>query len=226
MTDNSTPVPVYVPTHRYVPMPHAGDQSSYTSDNGVDRYIEPLLPEFGYACEVGANNGLLGSNCFRLETKGWVVLCIEPNPMLEEEGRRNRKLWRQVAAGARDGDSQVFMACGGYPWGSYSSLVRDGILVEGLASIERTQTSGMDHLVSVRTLDRLIEEAGFPRLDLLTIDVEGWENDVMAGFTIERWKPTIIVREDWDDGHERPEYPKYEHIQRLGVDNIYRRLPE
>jgi FkbM family methyltransferase len=184
---------------------------SYYSDNGVDRAIEQYLPEFGYAADVGANNGTFGSNSLCFEEKGWIVLCIEPNPLLEEDGRLKRRLWRTVACAAEDCEAHPFAAVGGAPYASSSALIR-----AGSPGPETAQ-------VICRRLDRVLEEAGFPRLDYLTVDVESWEDEVMAGFTIERWKPTIIVLESWDDKQSVP--AGYERIERRAFDNIYKRLP-
>ena len=74
-------------------------------------------------------------------------------------------------------------------------------------------------------LDRILEEAGFPRLDYLTIDVEHHEQAVLAGFTTERWKPQIIVVEDIADIVPRA-IPGYERIHRLEYDNVFRRLAD
>ena len=73
----------------------------------------------------------------------------------------------------------------------------------------------------VRRLDRLLAEAGFSCLHYLNIDVEGYENEVLAGFTVERWKPLVMVIESWDDDLVTP--PGYTQVHRAGKDNIYRR---
>jgi FkbM family methyltransferase len=155
------------------------------SDNGVDKYLESAgLPAFGYACEVGANTGIIGSNTMLFQHRGWLTLCVEPNPKLEEEGRNARQLWRQVACGAIDEEARELIVAGGYPWASHTGLeMRYGY--DG--ATEKV-------VVKVRTLDRLLEEAGFPRVDLLCIDTEGYEAEVMQGFTPERWKPMFIAR--------------------------------
>jgi len=183
---------------------------AHYSDNGVDEALESLLPAFGYACDVGANDGVFNSNTLALEEKGWLILCVEANPLLEELGRARRKLWRSVAIGDRDMDDVVFHICGPMAnWASRSSLgLRDG---GGPAD----QTA----FVSVRRLDRILKEAGFPRLDLLTVDVENWEREVMAGFSVERWKPKVIVLEEWTD--DNLAIPGYTILKKLSYDNIY-----
>jgi FkbM family methyltransferase len=186
------------------------------SDNGVDDFLlSELAIDKGYACDVGANNGRSGSNTLLLEEKGWIVLCIEPNPLLETDGRGCRKLWRQVACGAVDEDEREFLSVGGHPYASYSGL-----------ELRYGGTSTTEISVKVRTLDRLLEEAGFPRLDLLTIDVEGYEDEVLKGFTVERWKPQFIVVEDCDGCSPLMKYaiPEgYEEMPRCHLDRIWRR---
>jgi FkbM family methyltransferase len=181
---------------------------AYYSDNGVDEYIEKLLPDVGLAVDVGSNDGRASSNTLHLEDKGWEVLCIEPNPLHCEAGRKNRKLWRQVAAGAADGFGNYY-CIQPFPYGSYSSLDTERKTEDGTIIFE----------VGIFTLDRLISEAGFDHLDLLSADVEGWEPQVMAGFSVERWRPTVIVLESWKD--DLPDIPGYEKVARLGYDNVY-----
>lgn len=173
--------------------------------NGVDVLVEPLLPDFGYACDVGANDGHCFSNTYHFEEKGWIVLCVEANPGLEEIGRSRRKLWRPVGAGAEDRIA-TFYAHGGGSMASASGFVHK---------------SGVSAQVQMLRLDRILEEAGFPRLDFLTVDSEGYEVEVMKGFDIERWKPRVIVLEDYPDGTSLVAPAGYRMIDRKEFDNVY-----
>ena len=183
------------------------------SDNGVDLRLTEIFGDFvGHACDVGASDGVFNSNTLMFEQQGWTVLCVEPNPLLAAGGKENRKLWRQVAVGAADEEDVEFGVCGpAMPYPSRSSLGKQ----------PRDGGDPADRVVrvKVRMLDRLLEEAGFPRLDYLTVDVEGWEREVMAGFTVERWKPKVIVLEEWT---ESPIIiPGYSIIEKRQYDNIY-----
>ena len=197
---------------------------NYFSDNGVDKLlIDELLPRFaittGFACEVGANNGEQLSNTLALEDQGWTVLCIEPNPLLEAKGRAARKLWRQIAAGPEDREDAEFWALHpGNDYASNSALVVNG----GVPYSSGPPADDMKFKVKVRTLDRLLEEAGFPRLDVLSIDVEGYEKEVLAGFSIERWNPAIIVVESVSYEMSPPE--GYRTEKRLEFDNVFVRV--
>ena len=179
---------------------------NYYSSNGVDKLVEQYLPEFGMACDVGANDGIFFSNSLHFEEKGWIVLCVEPNPKLREAGVCRRKLWREVAASDVDGTRELSI-CGEYPYASNSGF-----------------NGGSDTKAQVQTLRlaRILEEAGFHRLDYLTIDVELHEPQVLAGFTLERWKPTILVVED-QTGTMRPP-PGYESLGQHEFDWVFRRV--
>lgn len=169
---------------------------SYYSDNGVDRVIADMLPEFGYAVEVGASNGTLTSNAKHFEDKGWEVVCVEPNPHLAAEGRACRKRWHQVACGAASGETD-FILVGTYPWAAYSGFHTSNIP----ASINPPDIQGQTQSVKVKvqTLDEILDEVKFPWLNLLTIDTEGHELEVLRGIDLERWHPPIIVAETWTE---------------------------
>ena len=70
--------------------------------------------------------------------------------------------------------------------------------------------------VRVKTLDQLLSEWEFPRLDALCVDVEGGEGEVLKGFDISKWSPFVIVLEAWQTG---------EHDQTLsafGYERVWR----
>ncbi len=164
---------------------------------------------------MGASDGEFLSNSLHFEEKGWYVLCVEPNPLLEVDGRSKRKLWRAVGASDQDGERQ-FSIAGDKPWASHCGF--------------HIEMSGMPSGASIRVfivqclrLDRILEESGFPRLDYLTIDAQWHEPQILAGLTLERWKPTIVVVEDVS-GDTTPTLAGYEKIHRSEVDTVFRRL--
>lgn len=155
--------------------------------NGIDERIAPMLEGCGYACDVGASNGIFLSNTKYFEDRDWQVLCIEPNPKLTEEGKRNRKHWIQAACGPEDIDAVNFIIVGEYPYASGS-----GFHVERLGDNLKTAETVT---VPMRRIDTLLKSAGFPQLDLLSIDVEWHEIEVLQGIDLKVWTPKIIVVE-------------------------------
>lgn len=166
----------------------------FYSDNSVDNIISPHLPAFGYAVDVGANDGIFHSNTKHFEDKGWIVMCIEPNPRLEDAGRKNRKLWRRIACGRNREDNREFTIVGQYPHASFS-----GMHINEYPPAQGTVISGETISVRVETLDSILESSGFPRLDLLSIDAEGHEVEILKGINLNVWKPKIIVAEAWSE---------------------------
>lgn len=158
--------------------------------------------------DVGANDGLTGNNTKHLEELGWIVLCVEPNPNLEKSGRENRKLWRNVACGSRNEDSVDFKIVGEFPHASLSGMHCE----EGPSATIVLQGNVTTVKVPVRTLNCLLEQAGFPRLDLLCVDVEGHEMETLRGLDFDLWKPTVIVCEAWTPEREAEQLSLLEPI--------------
>ena len=50
--------------------------------------------------------------------------------------------------------------------------------------------------VPARTLSAVLDEQGLRTIDLLSVDVEGYEVDVLKGVDLERFEPSYIVVED------------------------------
>jgi Methyltransferase FkbM domain len=72
--------------------------------------------------------------------------------------------------------------------------------------------------VPVRTLDDILAEAGAPEgFEFLSIDVEGHEIDVLSGFTVQRWRPQLIMLED-----HVPDLSRHRYLKRAGYRIIRR----
>jgi hypothetical protein len=73
------------------------------------------------------------------------------------------------------------------------------------------------------TLNFIIEHSPFNnnKIDLLTIDVEGYEMNVLKGFDIKKYKPDIIILEFIDGSLKKQEF--YNHnIQNIINSEIYK----
>lgn len=156
-------------------MGYAGDRE--------DVWLLEQFPEGyqGYAVELGALDGTFLSNTKMLEERGWTVLCIEPNPRHQEALRAARKL--------------VFTcACDRIPKVKAQMWECD-VIRHTKTTFEGERETGEPFEVAVLTLDQCLMVAGFPRLDVLSLDVDGIELDIIEGFDIERWKPKAVVIE-------------------------------
>jgi FkbM family methyltransferase len=169
----------------------------------------------GFFVEVGANQPQNGSQTWQFERAGWHGVLVEPQPDLAERLRQSRRA--HVVAAACSSPANAGRAMTLHVLGPHSSLHRNlavtGVLPE--AVIE----------VPVRTLDDILVEAGAPApIDFVSIDVEGHEPDVLAGFDLARWRPRLVLVEDHVTGlatHRFLSRAGYRLIRRTGPNGWY-----
>jgi hypothetical protein len=81
--------------------------------------------------------------------------------------------------------------------------------------------------VEVVTLDDLLAQAGNPKPDFVSIDVEGAELDVLKGFNLSRHQPRLMLVEDYVFDLRLHSYlrdQQYKLVKRTGSNNWY--VPE
>jgi FkbM family methyltransferase len=124
--------------------------------------------------DVGANVGLYALEACLRAGKGGRVLAIEPDPRsarllarnIEQNEMGDRLECATVCAGQQDGEVEFYAAMES----SFSGMGASG----------RSATRSVMK-VPMRSLDSLLVEAGYPQVDLLKIDVEGFEYAVVLG---------------------------------------------
>lgn len=141
----------------------------------------------GTFVDVGAADAERNSQTYELERAGWSGILIEPRPDCAEDLRRVRRApVFEVACSSpqRAGTIMTLNLAGGH------SSLNEVFVVAGLKSQGAIT-------VAVRTLDDVLAEANMPApIDFVSIDVEGHEADVLAGFDLQRWQPRLLVIED------------------------------
>lgn len=150
----------------------------------------------GFFVEVGAFDGVSCSNTSCLADVGWSGILIEPVPAYAQacreryRGNDNIRIV-QAAVGASRGQIDIHVA------GSLTTSSQR--LIEAYRDISwaRSVAHEASHLtVQQQTLDEILETAGAASpIDVLSVDVEGGEEAVFAGFTLARWRPTLIIIE-------------------------------
>ena len=206
----------------------------WTGLNGLDKRLVKYLPSVsGVFVEAGANDGLKQSNTYYLERRrGWKGLLIEPIPRLAERCRQQRP--RSLVVNAALVPPQLD--------GTMISLID----VDLMSIVSMAQETGLAHdehvaageqvqgvkrkNVSVRgrTLSNLIDEARLPHVDLLSLDVEGFELQALAGLDLSRHQPCwILVETDKPDEVGNLLGDTYEQVAQLSFhDWLFRRAGE
>jgi FkbM family methyltransferase len=182
---------------------------------GSDRYsrmgqfdIERKLGQYfgdirGVFIEAGANDGIAQSNTYWLEKmRGWSGLLVEPAPAMAALCKKNRPKSTVVNAAlvaTADITSIKIAAVGlyGYVTGSLSGPEheaehrRRGASTAGLSSVEEIK----DIEVPAATLESIIDEAGFGKIDFFSLDVEGYELNVLRGMNMKKHRPRYLMVE-------------------------------
>ncbi|WP_433724577.1 FkbM family methyltransferase [Actinoplanes sp. CA-051413] len=162
------------------------EPAPYFGQWGEDRWLAEHLgvPRTGVFVDVGAGDGIRGSNSLYFEERGWTGLCVDPEPR-NEAGLARRRCRVQTCAVASRPGLRTFSMFDVKP--SWSGLGKRGA---GYTTKN----------VHCRTLEDLVLEAEIERIDLLSIDVEGDEIDVWSSLDVNRHLPCIVIVE-FDDKH-------------------------
>lgn len=205
----------------------AGPQSYY-AQFGEDRALHALFggKTDGLCVEVGANDGLNGSNSLFFERIGWDCILVEPNPELCAlmRGFRTARLF-EVAASDREGIATLQIATGAEGAHAVSTMDLDA----GMRTLRAHGFSSRPVDVPTRRLDSILAEAtGGKPIDFMTIDVEGHEMAALAGLSLDIWRPRVIIIESNTSASGRTvsrhlRDAGYVRFSRTGVNDWYAR---
>lgn len=199
--------------------------------NGLDVKLERYLDfDGGFFIEAGANDGFTQSNTYYFEKhRGWSGILVEGIPDLYRQCLDRRpasRVFNCALVSSSFTDSTVTMR--------YANLMS---IVEGARGTHDQDTEfinkGLDiqHLsgsfhrqVPARTLTSILDECGVRDIDLFSLDVEGYEGQVLHGLDLTRYRPRYICVEVWNpedvEGVLAPYYVRVDNLTERDV--LYR----
>ncbi len=171
-----------------------------------DEILSQIFPKKdGHCIEIGGFDGVTGSNTYYFEKLGWDCIIVEPIPELHRKILANRKCTTlNYAVSDRAGETDFFVAEGVETLSSLSPDKERIRQEQGVLNKIRVKT---------RTLDSILEEFNFNKIDFITIDVEGHEMEVLKGFSLSKYKPEIVIIEDGSFGFDST---VRRHLERQG----------
>jgi FkbM family methyltransferase len=146
----------------------------------------------GVFLDVGANHYQTESNTYFLETSlGWSGIAVDALPEFGPDYAEHRPRTAFVAMFASDvADASVqFFVPGNNRLVSSSSR----------EFVERHGAKGEARVVPTTTLNAVLEEAKITRIDFLNMDIELAEPQALAGFDINRFRPSLVCIEAHPD---------------------------
>ena len=170
------------------------DYSQYGQAFFFRRFIPPDIAR--WVIDVGAYDGIDGSNSRQLVVEGWNAVLIEPVPFVYSELRKNCSGFPNVrllnVACSDTGGRATMHVTEGQESSLRPELGRGGQLLE----------------VPTRTLNEILEAENCPReFGVLCEDTEGMGYEVLRGLDLDHFRPAVICTEDY--GPTRDEKYRY-----------------
>lgn len=171
-----------------------------------DKFLEEYIfsgKRDGFFVEVGAYDGLNGSNTYFFEKeRGWNGICIEPNSDIFPKLKINRncvclnvcayKENKIIQFNKIDGHAEMLSGIDESYNERHRSRVKEDIILRG-------GRQNLEYYPSFR-LDTIFENLKVNSIDLLCIDTEGSELDILKGIDFNKVDiSTIVIEENYSD---------------------------
>jgi FkbM family methyltransferase len=193
---------------------------SRTGAHGIDEKLQRHLDlDGGFFVEAGANDGVNFSNTYYLErARGWTGVLVEGIPDLYRACVRHRPRSRVVNCALVPPEAEGQLVTMHYS--NLQSIVSGSLPYEHVEAGLRSQGERTyDVQVPGRTLSSVLDEVKPARIDLLVLDVEGYEAEVLRGLDLDRHAPRYALIEVLGDEArtdvEAALRGRYEEIERL-----------
>jgi FkbM family methyltransferase len=174
------------------------------AEGDVDRIVHQRFfkGREGIFVEVGAARPDYLSVSALFRQQGWQIIAVEPNPAYQELHRERGYEVLQYACGDHDADDVEFCvvdshgteyANGEVSFESFSSLAIKANYASLKCDLDITKIR-----VRLRRLDTILRDHApeVEAIDIVCVDVEGWELEVLNGLTFDRYQPKLLIIEN------------------------------
>ncbi|WP_020175432.1 FkbM family methyltransferase [Methyloferula stellata] len=176
----------------------------------VDREVREAFfkgkSDGGVFVEIGAARPDFLSISASFRSLGWKIIAVEANPDFCALHRAlGYNVYEYACSDVESDDANFFIVDslgadylgGSVSFESFSSLgIKDEFHELHETVKDKTKTRSVS--VKVRRLDTILElhEPTVQHIDILAVDVEGWELNVMRGLSVSKYSPRVIILEN------------------------------
>ena len=191
------------------------EELGYFSQYGQDLFLDRCFfngKNDGVFIDIGANDPIILSNTLFFEKKGWTGLAFEPQIALQTKWNCRKTVCLPIALGECEKEITFCEVPGKHNY--LSHVVTDTDKIKG----ETTR-------VKQRRLTDVLLERNLINIDFVSLDVEGYEMNVLNGIDFDRINIKVFVIEN-NNNHPYiiQKYMKkkgYRYIGRLEIDDFF-----
>lgn len=165
-----------------------GSYSMNFEDVIIDKLLDRKMA--GFYVDIGANDPLNSNNTMRFYRKGWSGINIEPNTRCYREivKRRRRDINLNIGVG-KEASKCTFYSFIPETRSTFSTAVADRLIKNGLKLMEKNE-------VEIWPLSEVLDKyRPNQTIDFMTIDTEGYDDQVILSNDWEKYRPAIICIE-------------------------------
>jgi FkbM family methyltransferase len=206
---------------------------SQDSPMGLSTKLLAYLPDKnnGFFIEAGANDGISQSNTLFLESeRDWHGLLIEPNKFKALQCQQNRPHPKNIFSNCALVDFEYELD---YVRGYFSGVeYEDGLMgqaIEGNPAFDERDVRWQPYepvSVPAKTLTSILDAHHIRDIDFFSLDVEGFELNVLNGLDFEKHRPRLICIECWGKNPDHRNHQLFIEINKKLKDNRYSLLEQ
>ena len=187
------------------------------SSNSVDLIIGELFKnqKKGIYIDVGCNHPFIGNNTYKLFKKGWNGINIDLDYTFIDSFKFHRPKDDNIQIGVSDKSGEQEM---------YFHHERSAI---NTLESSRGENANLKKNVKTSTLNDIIEKSNFKNkeIDYVSIDVEGFELNVLKGFNLKKYKPKALSIELIDPQMKKEEF-YHQNINNIINSEVYKYMSD
>ena len=198
----------------------------YFSEAGQDMLVKDNFfknQKSGFFIEIGAFDGIEGSNCYHFEKfMNWQGIAVEASPLQFEKLKKNRNCKLvNVAIGSENKQVEFYEVIEGF---TQMSGINNSNFKNSFERIKKNSKSKINKInIENKTFENLIPSDQI--IDLLSIDIEGNEFDVLKSINFDKYQIKVIILEN--NVPKELSYldfffkKNFYYFDRVGMDEIY-----